>query len=304
MRLPSHREGSASQTERVSSGSAERALELLQFLAGRSRPVPSTMLVRECGIPKSSLHRLMSGLQARGFVVRGEGNRGWVLGPEAARLAVPGPSISEAVAVLDAFERGEPSLDPSLVAARARLTPERAACVLDALLGHGLVARDGDGWTLAPRLLGLAARIEPLETLRQAARPILADLRDETGETANLVVRDGDEAIYIDQVVSRHALRHAGWAGRSIPLAGTAAGAALTRETLEPQVVRDAVEQGVTAIAAKVPFDGIVPAAVSLIAPTHRLSDARLDHAAAAVISAASAVGQALTAHFARGASL
>ena len=47
-------------------------------------------------------------------------------------------------------------------------------------------------------------------------------LRDATSETANLIILDGDHAIYIDQVESSYALRHSGWVGRRVPLAGTA----------------------------------------------------------------------------------
>jgi DNA-binding IclR family transcriptional regulator len=63
----------------------------------------------------------------------------------------------------------------------------------------------------------MAARIAPVDQLRTVARPLLTDLRDETGETANLLVRGGTSVIYLDEVESRHTLRHSGCTRRPEP---------------------------------------------------------------------------------------
>jgi DNA-binding IclR family transcriptional regulator len=103
---------------------------------------------------------------------------------------------------------------------------------------------------------------------------VLARLRDATGETANLIVRDGEQAVYLDQVESRHALRHAGWAGRRIPLTRGAAAMALTGDD-GPHVARDAVEVGVTAVACRI-LAPVESAAVGITAPSARMTQRRL----------------------------
>lgn len=274
----------------VSSGSADRALEILTDLSERALPVATTVLSREHGIPRSSLHRLLHGLEARGLARYDENSRGWVLGSEAAAL-VPGVvTLDDGLSVLEAFDRQTLDLDPDTIAERSGLDAERVRRVARQLESHRLLTRDGTGYTLGPHLAALAARFEPFEQLRAAARPVLTDLRDATGETASLVIRDGNYAVYLDQAESRHALRHAGWAGRSIPLEGTAAGAALSGRGRGPHEATDAVEIGVAAIAQAVRYPPIGAAAVSLIAPASRLmGQARLD-ARAAVAEAADEV--------------
>jgi DNA-binding IclR family transcriptional regulator len=146
---------------------------------------------------------------------------------------------------------------------------------------------------LGVRLAALAARSGPLQRLRAAARPVLAGLRDATGETANLIVRDADEAVYLDQVESLHALRHAGWSGRRIALDRGAAASALTGAD-GPQVASDAVEEGVTAIACRVPVAAEPPSAVSVTAPTVRMTGRRLTLGCTAVKRAANELAEVL----------
>ncbi len=171
----------------------------------------------------------------------------------------------------------------------------RAEAVLDDLVGAGLLAAGPDGRVaLGVRVAALAARSAPMHRLRSAARPVLAALRDATGETANLVVRDGDELVYLDQVESPHALRHAGWVGRRLPLHHGAAGAALDGAQ-GPQVAFDAVEAGVTAVACAVGATDPA-AAVSVTAPTARMGERRLAACRAGVFDAAQQLAAALAA--------
>lgn len=60
--------------------SAERALDVLLFLASRVRPVPAAAIAREHGMPKSSMYHLLNVLAAKGFVVHNREERTWGLG--------------------------------------------------------------------------------------------------------------------------------------------------------------------------------------------------------------------------------
>lgn len=63
--------------------------------------------------------------------------------------------------------------------------------------------------------------------LGQWARPHLAQLVELTGETANLALREGDDAVYVAQVPSRHAMRMFTEVGRRVPLHTTGVGKAI-----------------------------------------------------------------------------
>lgn len=60
--------------------SAERLLDVLDLLARHTRPVPTMVIARECGIPKSSAHHLLNVMRARNFVTYYETERAWGLG--------------------------------------------------------------------------------------------------------------------------------------------------------------------------------------------------------------------------------
>jgi IclR family transcriptional regulator, acetate operon repressor len=269
---------------------AVRAVEVLTLLAGAGRPVPAAMIARECGIPRSSTYEIINALSAAGFAEAAAG--GHKAGPRARELA-GGVTIAGALAVLESFDQNATHLTREELCRRARLPRARIEPLVDDLLATGLLAEHDGRVSLGVRLAALAACSGPLQRLRAAARPVLAALRDATGETANLVVRDGGEAVYLDQVESLHALRHAGWAGRRIALDRGAAASALTGAE-GPQVASDAVEAGVTAIACRVPLAAEPVAAVSVTAPTVRMSGRRLTVGCTAVRRAANELAEVL----------
>lgn len=157
------------------------------------------------------------------------------------------------------------------------------ARLLTTLEVHGLARRTGAGWGLGLGLLALAANVEPV--LRDAARPPLEALAERFGETALLTVREGDEAVAIDQVLGpgsqivqvryRTGYRH--------PLDMAAHGRALlaspgTDGAEPPAIVSEGeLEPGVRGVAAPI-FDpgGTRPiASIGLVAPAHRFPPLR-----------------------------
>ena len=156
------------------------------------------------------------------------------------------------------------------------LAPSTASRLLSALQRRDFVRRDADGrFRAGPELVRLAGETLRGEQSYELAAPHLAQLSATTGETANLGIRTGDGVFYVRQAVSPRAVRADTWTGRTVPLDGTAIGAALRGELgAEGFVVeRGAVEPDVTAIAA--PFRdhlGRIAGALSITAPTYRTS--------------------------------
>ena len=105
--------------------------------------------------------------------------------------------LDKSVAILAALAEVGPLSLAGLVEATglSRPTAHRLAAALEA---HRLVGRDGAGrYRLGLRLLGWAGAVSTELGLVEAARPLLEALRDETGESAQLFVRDGDSRVCV-----------------------------------------------------------------------------------------------------------
>ncbi|MBY3553662.1 IclR family transcriptional regulator [Modestobacter lapidis] len=108
---------------------------------------------------------------------------------------------------------------------------------------------------LPNRRYALDARLIPLgeaasAMLGQWARPVLAELVEALGETANLAVFDGDLVMYTCQVPSKHSMRMFTEVGRRVFAHSTGAGKALLSQ-LSDEEVRNLV--GRTGLPAETP---------------------------------------------------
>ncbi|MCE7007755.1 IclR family transcriptional regulator [Kibdelosporangium philippinense] len=68
------------------------------------------------------------------------------------------------------------------------------------------------------------------------ARPLLAELVDEVGETANLAVLEHDEVVYVAQAPSRHSMRMFTEVGRRLLPHGTGVGKAMLSQMAQQDV--------------------------------------------------------------------
>ncbi|MFC0038459.1 IclR family transcriptional regulator [Actinomadura rayongensis] len=89
-------------------------------------------------------------------------------------------------------------------------------------------------YALGPRLIRLGDGAGRL--LGSWARPALARLVDEVGETANMAVLEGDAVVYVAQVPSRHSMRMFTEVGRRVKPHCTGVGKALLAQLDEPRV--------------------------------------------------------------------
>jgi DNA-binding IclR family transcriptional regulator len=211
--------------------------------------------------------------------------------------------LDKAVLVLTAVRGGAHSL-AALTASTglSRATAHRLAVALEV---HGLLARDGGGrWSIGPRLVELAGS----DTLLERAAPVLARLRDHTGESAQLYRRQGDVRVCVAASERVSGLRDTVPVGATLPMtAGSAAqvllafdeetapaGAAFSERALAEVRRRGWAhsvaerEAGVASVSAPVLSPtGEVVAAISVSGPIERLgrSPGRL-HATAVVAAA------------------
>lgn len=87
--------------------------------------------------------------------------------------------------------------------------------IIRSLVGNGYVRQlPSRRYALGPRLIGLGESASRM--LGTWARPHLAHLVEELGETANLAMLDSDKVVYVAQVPSPHAMRMFTEVGRRV----------------------------------------------------------------------------------------
>ena len=211
----------------------------------------------------------------------------------------PKAVLDKAVAVLRAVEAGGPAGLVELQAATGlpRATAHRLAVSLER---HGLLRRDDAGrFCLGLSLIGLGAAASETFPLAARARPVLEALRDETGESVQLFVRDGDGRRCVVSLPSDHALRWIVPEGALLPLAVGSAGHVLAAdgagastgwvESIEER------EVGVASVSAPViAADGSIVGAISVSGPVERLTRRPGARYGDAVTAAASRVSAAV----------
>lgn len=200
---------------------------------------------------------------------------------------------------------------------------------------HDIVSQTEDRgkYRLGVGVLRLAGATRVRLDLVNESRPVTTALAARVGETVNIVVLSGHEALYLDQVAGPSALQMHMWAGQRVPLHATSNGKVLlafgagiptpplhdplprytertisTVAQLDAELVEvrergyavavDELEQGLTAVAAPIyGIDGHVVASVSASGPSFRLPPDRLPGVADLVRGAATGISRRLGWH-------
>jgi len=155
----------------------------------------------------------------------------------------------------------------------SRSTTHRLALALES---HGLLGRDPDGrFHLGSRLVVLGRAAAEALPLAELAEPVLRALRDASGESAQLYVRQGDERLCVAALDSPHELRTIVAPGARLPLGVGSGGRVLSGEAPGRGGWMESVEDrapGVASVSAPVhDRSGEVVAAISVSGPIDRI---------------------------------
>jgi DNA-binding IclR family transcriptional regulator len=158
-------------------------------------------------------------------------------------------AIERAVSILNAFSPEDPELGVTELADRLGLhksTVHRFMVNLDAA---GLVERNPrtGRYRLGLRIFELGGLVMQQMNLWDEALPFLEGLVHDTGETGHLAVLDGGEAIYIERVEARRALRVPSAIGRGYPAHATNLGKVLLADLPDERVEEIVAERGLAA---------------------------------------------------------
>lgn len=181
--------------------------------------------------------------------------------------------LDKAAKILGALEDG-PLVLAGLVTATgiARPTAHRLAAALEV---HGLVRRDDGRYALGLRLVGLGRAAAGGVTVADVARPALESLREATGESVQLYVRDGDRRVCALSLESPHGLRTIVPLGAVLPLDKGSAGRVLRGQWGRAGWAESVGEreEGVASVSAPVLGPGgAILAAVGISGPIQRTS--------------------------------
>jgi DNA-binding IclR family transcriptional regulator len=180
--------------------------------------------------------------------------------------------LDKAMAVLAAVHGGDRTLAAIVdTTGLSRATAHRLAVALEA---HGLVRRDEAGrFSLGLRLIGLGHAAAEAIPAWLDARPELAWLRERTGESVQLYVRDGDARVCVESIESARELRTIVPVGARLPLSAGSAGKVLLGEAAAWVASVGEREEGVASVSAPVHDVACrIVAAVSVSGPIQRLT--------------------------------
>jgi len=241
-------------------------------------------------------------------------------------------SVDRAVAILEILARdGEAGVTE--VARELDVHKSTASRLLAALDRRELVAQDTarGKFRLGVGIVRLAGAASQRLDVLQESRPVCRLLAQEVGETVNLAISSGRDALYLDQVAGPAALSPHNWAGQRIPLHATSDGKVLLAYlpeaelagSLTPPLARftertvtdvaefpallaevrrrgyatavEELEAGLTAVAAPIrDAEGTVIASISASGPSFRIPAERIAALAGAVSRAAAEASRRL----------
>ena len=201
-------------------------------------------------------------------------------------------AIQRAFAILSCFGSDRTSATLTELARQTDLPTTTVTRVLSTLKSTQYVRRRKDGrYAVGSQLIRLALTALQSIHLYDIATVYLERLSQETGETANLAIRDENgQAFYVHHVPSRQAIRHESWLGKKLPAKGSVNVAALRGEVgIEGFVSsRKTIEKDVTAIAAPVYGPrGSIQGSFCVTGPSFRISDEDIKTIGMCVVKAA-----------------
>ncbi|MHB1614868.1 MAG: IclR family transcriptional regulator [Actinomycetes bacterium] len=233
-------------------------------------------------------------------------------------------SVDRAIRVLEILAAQE-EIGVTRLAEELGVHKSTAFRLLAALEARGLVEQNVERgrYRLGFGILRLAGAITAQLDIVQQSRPVTTALAAEVGETINVTVLSGHDALYLDQVAPSSGIQLHNWVGQRIPLHATSNGKVLLAELPDAQVrelvgtplprftdrtihslaalrrelgdVRsqgyasavEELERGLVAVAAPIRgASGDVIASVSISGPAFRLPESRIDEVAALAVRA------------------
>ena len=146
-------------------------------------------------------------------------------------------SVGRAFEILEVIAAQGGELSLSEIAASVGLPAPSAHRLLRTLVSLGYLRQETSRrYALAPRLIRLGEAAA--KQFGAWGYPVLIGLMEAIGESANMAILDGSNAIYVAQVAGRHSMRMFTEVGRRVPLHATGVGKALLTQLPDDEIIR------------------------------------------------------------------
>lgn len=136
------------------------------------------------------------------------------------------PALQRGLELLGQFTRQTPTLTGAELARNLALPRASVFRILHTLERSGFVERVGDSasYKLSIGVLRLGFEFLSSMELTEHGRPVVEQLRDASGYSAHLVVRDGRDVVFVVKAPGRNALFHSIQVGARLPAHATVLG--------------------------------------------------------------------------------
>jgi IclR family transcriptional regulator, acetate operon repressor len=145
-------------------------------------------------------------------------------------------SLARGLALLDSLAESPGGISLTDLCQQVGLSVSTAHRLLTTLEEHGYVRCDPASrfWSVAVQAFIVGSAFVKARNLVEIARPHMRALMEDSGETANLAVLDGVEAVFLAQVECRQMMRALAFPGIRVPLHCSAVGKALLAALPDP----------------------------------------------------------------------
>lgn len=139
------------------------------------------------------------------------------------------PALARGLQLLSQFSREQPELSGAELARQLQLPRASVFRMLCTLEQAGFLERcvDGVHYKLGLGVLRLGFELLASMELTELGRPVIEELRERSGYSAHLVVRDGREVVFIAKVAGRSSLFQSVQVGARLPAHATVLGRVL-----------------------------------------------------------------------------
>lgn len=147
-------------------------------------------------------------------------------------------SLTRGLNILEALSKAEGGLTLTDVAHRATLPLSTAHRLLSTLEKKGYVYQAGDLglWYIGLQAFAVGSSFLASRDFVAQSHPYMRRLMEQSGETANLAILDGTDAVFIDQVQCREMMRILVKLGGRVPLHASGVGKAIFASLPDEQI--------------------------------------------------------------------
>jgi IclR family pca regulon transcriptional regulator len=149
-------------------------------------------------------------------------------------------TLARGLRVFAAFTPERPEASLTDISELLEVDPSTASRFVYTLETLGYLERDDDTrlYRVSPKTYTLTVSLSGPRNLRKVSLPLMENLRDTTGETVVLGVRDAAEMVIIEVVETKYSLVPRGWVGGRVPVYCSALGKAVLANLPQAEVIR------------------------------------------------------------------